>query len=254
MQTAPKYITGLVTLLVTGMLQAGTPADPLNSVMWDYTRKIFLGDNDYRFDPRIKVTVPEFAEDPAQVPISVDASAFAGNIDHIVVWADLNPIQHIFDYYPLADASARVSLRIKVQQSTAVRAAVLTKEGEWHIGYAQLDAAGGGCTTPSVGNADPYWQSHLGEVQARRFDSGDEGSRLKFRVIHPMDTGLVDAIPEFYLQQLELRDGAGEVQVKMALSQPVSENPVITFDLDEDATDYTLWLRDNGGNEFIRPL
>ncbi len=64
----------------------------------------------------------------------------------------------------------------------------------------------------------------------------------------------MDAIPEFYLQQLELRNGAGEVQIRMELSQPVSENPVISFDLDEDTTGYTLWLRDNGGNEFTRPL
>jgi sulfur-oxidizing protein SoxY len=255
MQMFRSGLVGLLALLVTGVLQAGTPDDPLNSVMWDYTRKIFLGDTDYRFEPRIKVEVPAFAEDPAQVPISIDASAFAGEIERIVVWADLNPIQHIFDYYPLKNANGRVSLRIKVQQSTAVRAAVLTKSGNWHIGYAQLEAAGGGCTTPSMGNADPYWQSHLGEVQARRFSNAEgEGSRLKLRVIHPMDTGLVDAIPEFYLQQLELRNVAGEVQIRMELSQPVSENPVISFDLDEDTTGYTLWLRDNGGNEFTRPL
>jgi sulfur-oxidizing protein SoxY len=29
---------------------------------------------------------------------------------------------------------------------------------------------------------------------------------------------------------------------------------VISFDLDEDTTGYTLWLRDNGGNEFTREL
>lgn len=247
-------LAGLLVLMLSGGVMAATPDDPLKSVMWDYTRKIFLGDADYRFEPRIKVEVPAFAEDPAQVPISIDASAFAGDIERMVVWADLNPIQHIFDYYPLANASGRVSLRIKVQQSTAVRAAVLTKSGNWHIGYAQLEAAGGGCTTPSMGNADPYWQSHLGEVQARQFSTEEDGTRLKFRVIHPMDTGLVDAIPEFYLQQLELRNAQGEVQIRMELSQPVSENPVISFDLDDNAAGHTLWLRDNGGNEFTRPL
>ncbi|MBV0931866.1 quinoprotein dehydrogenase-associated SoxYZ-like carrier [Marinobacterium weihaiense] len=246
---------GLLALLIFPKAQAAQPPDPLNSVMWDYTRNIFIGDADYRFSQAIKVDVPAFAEDPTQVPITIDARAFQGRIQRMVVWADLNPIQHIFNYYPSAGASPKVSLRIKVQQSTAVRAAVLTHAGEWHVGYANLDAAGGGCTTPSMGNADPYWQSHLGEVKARRFatDTG-EGARYKFRVIHPMDTGLVDAIPEFYLQQVHLKSPEGETVVRMELSPPVAENPVITFDLTDDRKGYSLWLRDNGGNEFEQAL
>ncbi|MBR9828180.1 MAG: quinoprotein dehydrogenase-associated SoxYZ-like carrier [Oceanospirillales bacterium] len=250
-----QWLTGCAALLCMNVALAAQPPDPLNSVLWDYTRNIFLGDVDYRFNPDVRVDVPAFAEDPTQVPITVDARALSGNIERIVVWADLNPIQHIFNYFPSELASPKVSLRIKVQQSTAIRAAVLTKTGEWHIGYAQLDAAGGGCTTPSMGNADPYWQSHLGEVKARRFAADDsEGARYKFRVIHPMDTGLVDAIPEFYLQQVELKGPEGTTVVRMELSPPVSENPVITFDLDDTRSGYTLWMRDNGGNEFEQTL
>ncbi|GAA0785352.1 quinoprotein dehydrogenase-associated SoxYZ-like carrier [Marinobacterium sediminicola] len=248
-------LTGLFALFAFSYAHAAQPADPLESVMWDYTREIFIGDADYRFDTSIKVEVPSFAEDPTQVPITIDARSLKGRIERIVVWADLNPIQHIFNYYPGDRASPKVSLRIKVQQSTAIRAAVRTLNGEWHIGYAQLEAAGGGCTTPSMGNADPYWQSHLGEVKARRFATDDmQGTRFKFRVIHPMDTGLVDAIPEFYLQQVELKGPDGEAVVRMELSPPVSENPVISFDLDDEREGYRLWMRDNGGNEFSRVL
>lgn len=255
MMTQYRWAAGLAALVISANLMAAQPADPLKSVMWDYTREIFLGDTDYRFTPDIRVEVPEFAEDPTQVPITIDASAYAGRIEKIVVWADLNPIQHIFNYYPSAAANPKVSLRIKVQQSTAIRAAVLTPEGEWHVGYAQLEAAGGGCTTPSLGNADPYWQSHLGEIKSRRFDTADaEGARYKFKVIHPMDTGLVDAIPEFYLERVELRGEGNEPVVRMELSPPVSENPVITFDLKDKSGRYHLWMRDNGGNEFEQQL
>ncbi|MBA4501766.1 quinoprotein dehydrogenase-associated SoxYZ-like carrier [Marinobacterium marinum] len=249
------FLTGLIALLVFANVQAAKPTDPLKSVMWDYTRKIFIGDDDYRFDPAIKVEVPDFAEDPTQVPVTIDARALTGDIERIVVWADLNPIQHIFDYYPGELASPKVSLRIKVQQSTAIRAAVYTRDGEWHIGYAQLEAAGGGCTTPSMGNADPYWQNHLGEVKAKRFASDDaDSARYRFRVIHPMDTGLVDAIPEFYLQQVKLKGPDGETVVRMELSPPVAENPVFSFDLQDKRSGYQLWMRDNGGNEFTQAL
>ena len=251
-------ITTILTLCLSFMLSAGLQAnsqtDPLNSVMWDYNRQIFLGNNaEYVFDDRIKVGVPQFAEDPTQVPVDIDATALTGEIVRIVSWADMNPIQHIFTYYPHPDVLPKVSMRIKVQQATPVRAAVLTKDGVWHIGSSWLEAAGGGCTTPSVGNADPYWESHLGETKSRVF-KGAQSSRYKFRVIHPMDTGLVGSIPEFFIQQVELRDESGRALARMELSPPVSENPVITFDLRTTDAKHHLWLRDNNGNEFEKAL
>lgn len=242
----------LMAALASGPV-AATQSDPLNSPMWDYNRQIFLGNMPWQFDSKVTVEVPEFAEDPTQVPITVDATAFAGDIEKVIAWADLNPIQHIFTLYPTLDANPRLSLRIKVQQATPVRAAVLTRDGVWHVGGAELDAAGGGCTAPSVGNADPYWESHLGEIASRKF-SGSLGSRYKFKVIHPMDTGLVNNIPEFFLEQLEVRDDEGKAVVKMELYPPVAENPVFTFDLKNRERSHSLWLRDNSGNEFEQAL
>jgi sulfur-oxidizing protein SoxY len=227
--------------------------DPLNSPLWDYMRQVFIGNAPYTFDPKVKVAVPAFAEDPTQAPIAIDATAYAGQIEKIIAWADLNPIQHILTYYPHPDVLPVMALRIKVQQGTPVRAAVLTKDGLWHIGGDYLDAAGGGCTTPSTGNADPYWESHLGEMKTRLFPR-QEGGRYKLKVIHPMDTGLVDAIPEFYIQQLEVRSGEGKTLSRMELSPPVSENPVFTFDVRDPTKQHTVWMRDNGGNEFEQAL
>jgi sulfur-oxidizing protein SoxY len=231
--------------------------DPLESPLWNYLRQRFIGDAPYRFDALIKVRVPPFAEDPSQVPISIDARALAGQVERIVVWADFNPIQHIVTAWPHSDqVQPQLSLRIKVEQGTPVRAAVLTTDGVWHIGGSYLDAAGGGCTAPSMAASDPYWESHLGEIQARLFASVDGaaakarlGKRYKFRVIHPMDTGLVSGIPEFYIEQAQLRDGNGALLMRLQLSPPVSENPVLTFDT--GSTHHVrLWMRDNNGNEF----
>ena len=250
-------------LIVLGLLLSPlvlASDDPLKSPMWDYLRNVFLGDTPYQFDDRVVVSVPPFAEDPTQVPVTVDTTALSEKIEKIVVWADLNPIQHIYTYYPLKQVAPNISLRIKVQQATPIRAAVLTQQGEWLVGGSYLDAAGGGCTTPSVANASPYWESHLGEISAKKVLREGLG-RYKVKVIHPMDTGLVDAIPEFYLQQLELRDDTGQALLRMELSQPVSENPVFSFDLASDLTSdpasaelYHLWLRDNNGNEFEKAL
>mgnify|MGYP001941553902 CR=1 FL=1 len=248
-----RLIALMVSCLVSFPLVAAQSDDPLYSPMWDYMRKIFIGEDPFVFDDKIVVDVPAFAEDPTQAPVTVDASAYSGQIQKIIAWADLNPIQHIFTYYPHPDVIPRISLRIKVQQGTAVRAAVQTRDGVWHVGGKYLDAAGGGCTTPSLGNANPYWESHLGEMQTRLFERGESG-RYKLKVIHPMDTGLADGIPEFYIQQVVLRNEAGDDLARLELSQPVSENPVISFDVRVPDQKHIIWMRDNGGNEFEQTL
>jgi hypothetical protein len=96
--------------------------DPLGSPMWNYLYPGFIGDGPYQFDKRVVVSAPEFAEDSSQVPITINALAFRDDLQKIVVWADLNPIQHIFTYYPDPVVEPIISLRIRVQQGTPVRA------------------------------------------------------------------------------------------------------------------------------------
>lgn len=248
-----KSIAALTLSAALSNFTHASSADPLESPLWDYMRDQFIGNDKYVFDERIKVDVPEFAEDPTQVPITVNAEALSGQIERIVTWADLNPIQHIFTYYPHEQIVPRVSLRIKVQQGTAVRAAVLTKSGVWHIGGSYLDAAGGGCTTPSAAAANPYWESHLGEMKTKFFPR-QSGGRYKLKIIHPMDTGLVDSIPEFYIESVIVKTSSGDDLASMQLYPPVSENPVITFDVRNPDQKHTIWMRDNGGNEFEQAL
>ncbi|GGO75441.1 hypothetical protein GCM10011348_00240 [Marinobacterium nitratireducens] len=242
----------LALLLSCGLAQGAGAPDPLGSPMWDYLRERFLGDDRYRFDDRVRVELPPFAEDPTQVPVTIDATALKVPVERILIWADLNPIQHIATLYPLSDRVApALSLRIKVQQATVVRAAVLAADGTWYLGGRHIDAAGGGCTAPSQAAADPYWESHLGEMQGRLFPphSPDVSQRARFRVVHPMDTGLVDGIPEFYIERARLEDEHSHALMRLELSPPVSENPMLSFDT-RGVRELRLWLRDNNGNEF----
>jgi sulfur-oxidizing protein SoxY len=222
--------------------------DPVPSVMWDYYHARLLDGAPFVFDERVRVQVPPFAEDARQVPIQVDASAYDGEVVRILAWAELNPIAQIFDFRPGEQVRARLAIRIRVEQATPIRAAVLTRDGLWHIGSAQVDAAGGGCTAPSVVRAEAGWEERLGEVLGKRYVRAD-GSRLRLQVAHPMDNGLVGGIPEFFLNQAELRDSAGNSLATLELFAAVSENPTISLEVKgEGATE--LWLRDNNGNEF----
>ena len=135
--------------------------DPVPSVMWAFYHKQLLADAPFVFDERVKLLAPPFAEDARQVPLEIDARAFNGHVVKILAWAELNPLPKIVDFQPKAGVLPWLSLRIRIEQATPLRAAVLTDDGLWHVGSTLIDAAGGGCTAPSVVRTQPGWEDHL---------------------------------------------------------------------------------------------
>ncbi len=226
-------------------LQEG--GDPLASARWEDMRKAFMAGAPVLFDPRVKVVAPSTAEDPMQVPVSVDASALPGVVE-VVVFADFNPILEILRFYPEA-APAQLGFRVKLQQSTPVRAAARTADGVWHVGGTWVNTVGGGCTAPSAGSASTAWQARLNEVSGRQWSQGPAASRVRLRIVHPMDTGLVAGIPAFHLEDIVLSDVSGKALIRLKTFEPVSENPVFTLQR-EGGGPIVATGRDNNGNVF----
>ena len=234
----------LMTMPVAG--DARIPADPLDSAQWETMYRLFLVDHPVVFDDEVKVLMAHTAENSLEVPVMVDASALAG-VKRMVVFADFNPIPKILEFEP-HQAQPRIGFRFKVEQATPVRAAVLTEEGRWHVGGVWLDAAGGGCTLPSIASANPAWTSRLGEIHARLWPRKDH-QRLKFSVLHPMDTGLAAGIPAFFIESLEVRSSQGERLATIRPFEPISENPFFSLDILGRGS-VSLSGRDNNGNRF----
>lgn len=221
--------------------------DPLKSGNWAYHQKVLLGDPaDIRFDDRVRVTGPASAEDPFNVPLLVDASAIE-NVEKIVISADYAPIPHILTYYP-GQAQPRLALRFKIDQATAIRAAVQTKGGAWHVGSTYIDAAGGGCTAPAHAYASDDWEERLGEVHGQLFAAS---GRARMIVDHPMDTGLADGIPVFIIRKLQFSSPGGAELARIELHEPVNEDPAFTLYFDPAVLPRALYVagRDNNGNE-----
>lgn len=222
--------------------------DPVPSVMWAFYHKQFLADAPFVFDERVKLLASPFAEDARQVPLEIDARAFNGEVVKILAWAELNPLPKIVEFEPKAGVLPWLAIRIRIEQATPLRAAVLTTDGLWHVGSTLIDAAGGGCTAPSVVRSQPGWEEHIGEVLGGRYPRG-EFSRVRVQVAHPMDNGMVSGIPEFFLNHAQLRGRDDQVLAELELFPAVSENPNLAFDIDAPGPT-RLVLRDNSGNEF----
>ena len=208
-------------------------------------RQKYLAGATVVFDPRVEVLAPPVAEDSMNVPVTIKVSELP-SIRRIIVIADLNPIIKVLEFEPL-QAMPRLSFRLKLQQASPVRAMVETTDGVWHVGGVWIDAAGGGCTAPSVGRSTGNWADTLNQVDSRAWQAGGI-SRIKLRIMHPMDTGLAPGIPAFHLQRLALRDDTGRDWARLSTFEPISENPMFSMEFDRETPALRLEGTDNNGN------
>ncbi|MBN8489329.1 MAG: quinoprotein dehydrogenase-associated SoxYZ-like carrier [Burkholderiales bacterium] len=208
--------------------------DPYRSHVWIDMRREFLGSGRVIYDQRVQVQAPAFAEDPMNVPVSVKVDPALGTVTQILVLVDRNPIKRVVAFEPM-NALPSIALRFKLEQASPIRAAARTADGVWHVGGALIDSAGGGCTVSGDSRKDGSWSRTLGELSGRVFALPGEGSaspvaRLRLRVMHPMDTGLVGGIPAFFVNRLSVQDGRGRELARLQAFEPVSENPVFSLD------------------------
>jgi sulfur-oxidizing protein SoxY len=247
-----KLLTLAALLAPVAALGQTPPVDPLGSPMWDYHAGKLFGGAPVVFDERVRVELPMLAENQHVMPVTVDARAL-GKVVRIVLFADLNPIPVAIDYSPLA-AEAFVATRIKLDQRTPVRAAVLTADGVWHVAGGWVDAAGGGCSAPPLSRVRGDWADHLGEMRGAVW-AGEEATRLRVAFRHPMDTGLVENIPEYNIETLTVSDAAGTPLARMRIHASVSEDPSFTLLLSLAAEGgFAVAARDTGGLEFAGVL
>ena len=248
-----KYPLTIVAIALAALMPPAEAAalqevgDPLASARWEDMRRQFLNGQSVVFDPRVKVVAPSTAENPMQVPVTVDASGLPG-VQEVVVFADFNPIVEVLRFFPQA-SPAYLGFRIKLQQSSPVRAAVRTADGVWHVGGSWVNTVGGGCTAPSAAAASPEWQKRLNEVSGRQWTEGPNAGRLRLRIVHPMDTGLVAGTPAFFLEEITLRDETGLALMRVRPAEPVAENPIFTL-LRSGQGAIEASGRDNNGNTF----
>jgi len=224
------------------------PADPLGSPMWEYHAARLFGDAPVRFDAAVKVEIPEIAENQRVFPVTVDARALP-EVRRIVLFADLNPIPVAVDYAPLA-AAPFLATRIKLDQRTPVRAAVLTADGVWHLGGSWIDAAGGGCSAPPVSRVKGDWSDHLGEMHGAGWRLGDTETRLRVTLRHPMDTGLVENIAAYNIERLTVTSSAGKPLADLQVFGSVAEDPAFTLIVEDAKGPFAVAARDTSGLKF----
>jgi len=255
-------MTEIIRIAVAAALLAGASgaaaaaepgADPLASPVWDEVRAEFLPGEAVRFDEAVSLVMPADIENSSDVPLAIRLDAALGQPREIIVIAENNPIRNVVRLFPHRPISA-IGLKIRLEMSTPVRAAALDADGVWHVGSAWANVlTPGGCSAPiTVSSAE--LGARVGEIAVTTFGRPDGVERLKFRIIHPMETGFAFTpegaeIPAYFVEQVAVSDGAGPVADMMTWAA-MAPDPIFTLDVPELGQSLRIDARDSHGLAF----
>lgn len=92
----------------------------------------------------VKLTMPAIAESGANVPAEVEVALPKEQVKAIHLFADKNPTPHIFAFMPMK-AEPYYATRIRLAETTAIRAVVETQDGKLLLASASTRVTVGGC-------------------------------------------------------------------------------------------------------------
>jgi sulfur-oxidizing protein SoxY len=240
-----KKVYLLIFLISISLIAEGK--NPLESPMFDTLIKSIVNETNYVFDNQnIIIKVPDFADNPVQVPIFVDGTKIK-NAKRLILITDYNPIPNIIDI-KLYNLLPIFSTNIKIAQGTPLRVLILDDKNIWHIGSKNIKSNGGGCDISSQISKNNEFEDFLGKIKIQLFDK-DNSTKIKSSIFHPMETGLVFGTTEFYINKITLKTN-NNLLAEMSLTQVISENPRFIFETKEKIDNLTINFFDINGNNF----
>lgn len=238
-----KYIFLIILIIANLNAQNSIPTPTFNDIL-----KPIVGNKEYIFDDEnITIDVPNFADNPVQVPVFVDAKKIK-NAQQLILFADLNPIPVIIDI-KLLELLPLISLNIKVAQETPIRALVLDNKNIWHIATKNIKSFGGGCSVASSASSDTDFAKLLGKTKINSFENEDL-TRIKTSIFHPMETGLIFGKNEFFINKINIL-AQNKIISQIKTYSAISENPRFIFETKIKTNDYKIEFFDVDGNRFI---
>jgi sulfur-oxidizing protein SoxY len=239
-----KHIFLLLTLFL--LSSNAQIKNPIESPIFEDIIKSIIADEKYIFNDNIILKVPDFADNPFQVPIYVDGRKIP-NAKRLVLFADYNPIPNIIDIN-LKNLLPVISINIKVAQGTPLRALILDDKNIWHVGSINIRSNGGGCDISAQSSNEYKYENRLGEIKTEFFPK-DDGYRIKTSIFHPMETGLVFGTTAFYIDSIIIRN-KDEILANISSTSVISENPRFTFESKNKIDNLTIEFTDNDGNKY----
>lgn len=206
----------------------------------------------------VTLSAPGRAEDAALVPLTVALALPPGDprtLKAVTLVIDENPAPMAgrFSFGP-GQTRFSLSVRVRVNSYSYVRAVVETSDGALHMTKAFVKAAGG-CSAPATKDtADSI--AHIGDIRFRSFaEAGRPEAQVQIR--HPNFSGLqIDQetrgyTPAWFVREVEIRQGERPL-LAMEGGISISEDPTFRFSYTPSAEPVTVRAEDTEGRVFTR--
>ncbi len=219
----------------------------------------YLGTSDYINNSKIKIIIQEEIEEAHEVAMVVKIPKELNLNKQIVILVDDNPIQLVTRIYPQREVKS-IGMNIRLEQDSYVRAAILSDDNIWNIGSKKVIVnSPGGCSLPSCNPEKEICEiKELGKISMQKYKRTSGDWRLKFKINHPMDTGLVSdpksgkTIPEYYINKVDFSDKNGYL-AKAKTYGALSANPTLVLDFGNPIKNINVKATDTKGLEFQLP-
>jgi sulfur-oxidizing protein SoxY len=232
-----------------------SPAGAQEETAWLEMRSSVIGDQVPQDGTGIvTLNAPKRAEDAAIVPIEVRLTApDAGpsRITKLTVVVDQNPAPVVGTFaFGQPQQSFDLSLRVRVDSYSYVRAIAETGDGRLYMTKAYVKAAGG-CSAPA--SKDPVEaKANLGQMRFRVFA---ERGEAQIQLRHPNYSGLqMDQLtrlytPAWYVENLTVKQGPATL-FTMVGGISISEDPTFRFSFKANGEPIAVEAKDTDGRFF----
>jgi len=203
-------------------------------------------------DGNIRLMMQDKVENAHEVSLVVTLPHYLHDMKEFVLLVDNNPIQQVMRIEPHRRIQ-KVGTNIRMETTSPVRVAVLDSSNVWRVVSKKVFVlTPGGCSAPAGGEA--LNMDDIGRMLVNLYERRVGAMRIKTKVLHPMDTGLVldndgNVIPEYYIDRMEFSDDGGLIAV-IETYAALSANPMVMLDLPEKGQNVRINMRDSRGNIF----